>query len=155
MRVRGFSRFFKVLCPWSLKRRQHGQSPAAPQECPYTFFHTERCFSYVFKEVVRQKIQFCTHAFSIGELSSFLSNFSNVPEIKKNHYKWLYSISTSIFFHIHLKGVSKSVPIGVWKWNFPSFWEINTDRPTNRPTDRQTEQRNKASHNFCPICGPY
>ena len=37
-------------------------------------------------------------------------------------------------------GLTKtSVPLEGWKWNFPSFWEIVTDRLANRPKERQTD----------------
>ena len=35
--------------------------------------------------------------------------------------------------------MKKSAPRAAWKYNFPPFWEIMTDRPTNRPSsDGQT-----------------
>ena len=34
-----------------------------------------------------------------------------------------------------------SAPIGAWKWNFPLFKEIITDRQTDRPTNQSTDRR--------------
>ena len=65
------------------------------------------------------------------------------------------------FSNITIGEIETSVPIGAWKWNFPSILE-NYDRPIDQQTDQKTDMRVKQitggfvmiTHCFHYIIGP-